>query len=372
MIISYNKKDKKVSPLTETEFKGYGIMERQDIESWVEDMPEILGEDFYIITTEYDKFDKTDERLDILAIDREGSLSIIELKRASSGKYADLQAIKYASYCSTLTLKQIIEINVEYLSKKGTEISHEEARNKIMNFISNFEFEELDGKPRIILVAAEYTPEVTATVLWLRKFELDISCVKFKPYIFNADTVVFESSIIIPLPEAKDFQIETENRSNNANLNRAQEEYLAFYTKIMENIKDKIKLPLQRHTGKKPYYQIKTNIGGIHFEWGFHGRPRSSFGVEIHFEKGAKIDNEKYYDEIIKLKDELEKSTGETLISEKNWGSRWSRIYIEKKQGNIDDGLIKWGIENMIKFVEIINKKLEELQYSKEWDATPA
>ena len=61
------------------------ILERQDIEKWVESYPEILGEELLILTTEYDKFDKTNERLDLLAIDKLGNLVIIELKRDDSG-----------------------------------------------------------------------------------------------------------------------------------------------------------------------------------------------------------------------------------------------------------------------------------------------
>ena len=360
MIISYNKKNKEINSLIETEFNDHGIFERQDIEAWIEKYPDILGEDFYIITTEHDEFNKTNERLDILAIDSEGQLTIIELKRGSTGKYADLQAIKYAAYCSTLTFKQVIELNKDYLQKKGFSKNYDDIKDAIQNFITNMEFEELSGKPRIVLVASEYTPEVTATILWLRKFELDISCIKFRPYILDDDTIVFESSIIIPLPEAKDFQIETERRTNHENITRTQEEYLNFYTKIMEGIKDKTDLKL-RQPSIKSVYQISTNVGGIHFEWGFYGRPRCGFCVQIHFEKGSKEDNIKYYSELIKYKDELERATNEEIIGEINWLSRWSRIYVRKLQGNINEELINWGIEKMIIFIKILNEKLNNM-----------
>lgn len=67
MLYIYDKKNKKFSPSEETDFRAHEIMERRDIERWVVDFPEMLGEDLFIITTEYDKFDKTKERLDILA-----------------------------------------------------------------------------------------------------------------------------------------------------------------------------------------------------------------------------------------------------------------------------------------------------------------
>ena len=70
-------------------------------------IPAILGEELLIITSEYDRFDKTNERLDLLALDKDGNLVVIELKRDDSGKNVDLQAIKYAAYCSTLRLADI-------------------------------------------------------------------------------------------------------------------------------------------------------------------------------------------------------------------------------------------------------------------------
>ena len=45
----------------------------------------ILGDDLLIIAKEFSDFDRTSERLDLLAIDRDGKLVIIELKRDRSG-----------------------------------------------------------------------------------------------------------------------------------------------------------------------------------------------------------------------------------------------------------------------------------------------
>lgn len=59
----------------------------------------------------------TRERLDLLALDKEGNLVIIENKLDDSGRDVVWQALKYASYCSTLTKEEIIRIFQEYLDK---------------------------------------------------------------------------------------------------------------------------------------------------------------------------------------------------------------------------------------------------------------
>ena len=113
----------------------------------------ILGEELLIITSEYDRFDKTNERLDLLGLDKDGNLVVIELKRDDSGKNVDLQAIKYAAYCSTLRLADLVEMYVKYQKQKGIEITSAAAQAAILDFIENDDFEECNDRPRIILVS---------------------------------------------------------------------------------------------------------------------------------------------------------------------------------------------------------------------------
>ncbi len=76
------------------------------MEEWIAMHPDILGEDLLTITTEYDGFDRTSKRLDILAVDKVGKLVVVELKRDIADAFVDLQALHYAAYSSTLTLEQ--------------------------------------------------------------------------------------------------------------------------------------------------------------------------------------------------------------------------------------------------------------------------
>lgn len=362
MIFTYDKNSNKVSVYNETDLKSHNILERQNIEKWVENYPDIVGEELLILTTEYDRFDKTDERLDLLAIDKNGNLTVVELKRDDSGKNVELQAIKYAAYCSTLSLDEVVKLYQQYLERKNGKTTEEEAKKQIIEFIDNDEFEELNDKPRIIIVSKEYRPEVTASVLWLRTFGIDITCVKLTPYEIDKNTIAFESNILIPLPEAKDYIIQSEKKENIEHAKTlSQEEYVNFYTELIEKLK--IVLPRQYPMpAPRSYYQIPTGISGVHFEWGFHGRPRSSFGVELHFEKGNKEFNKNAIEEIEKLKTELERNLGEKVIFQKDWGKNWSRLYIEKKEGKMTEELKKWAVEKMKIFIQIIQPELDRMK----------
>ncbi len=362
MLFTYDKNSKKISTYNETNLKSHGIFERQDIEKWIENCPDILGEELLIITTEYNKFDKTKDRLDALAIDKDGNLVVIELKRDDSGKNVELQAIKYAAYCSTLTLNDIAKLYRDYLLKNNKSITKDESKKQIIDFIENDNFEELSDKPRIIIVSKEFRPEVTASILWLRKFGVDITCIKLTPYKFDDNTIAFESTILIPLPEAKDFIIEAEKKENVESIRTiSQEEYINFYNELVEKLKNI--LPRQ-YAAPQPraYYQIHTGIDRVHFEWGFHGRPRSSFGVELHFEKWKREFNKSAIEKFKAFKEKLEEATGEKVIFQKDWGKNWSRLYIEKNEGKMTDELKEWAVKNMKIFIEILQPEIDKLK----------
>jgi len=362
MIYRLDKEKNRIVPCEETDFKSNNILERQHIEKWIENYPDILGEELLVITTEYDKFDKTNERLDILALDKDGILVIIELKRDDSGKYVDLQAIKYAAYCSTLRLDDICLLYQTYSNMHGKNLSDEQGREYILDFIEDEEFEEINERPRIILVARQFRPEVTASVIWLRKFGVDLSCVRLAPYDLGNGNIAFESNVIIPLPEARDYIIEAEKKDGRT-LTVSQVEYIEFYKELARRLKSRID---REYSSPQPksYYQIPTGISGIHFEWAFHGRPRSSFGVELHFEKGGRESNLGILSRIQSRVPQLEKSLQEQLKVQKEWGKNWSRLYIEKDEGQFTEELKERAVEKMAKMITELQPVLEEMDQS--------
>jgi RecB family endonuclease NucS len=83
MIFSISGTLDKAEKIPAGKFTDLNIWERKHIEQWVDDNPEILGEELLILTSEFDRFVKSSDRLDVLALDRVGNLVVIELKRDS-------------------------------------------------------------------------------------------------------------------------------------------------------------------------------------------------------------------------------------------------------------------------------------------------
>ena len=195
--------------LQPTPFVDLNVKERQHLEEWIKQNPEILGEKFLLIAAEFDKFDKSDKRLDLLMLDRGGRLAIVELKRDAAGSQADLQALRYAAFCSTMTFE---EVATSYAKSAG--LSDQEAKQKIVDFLGDPDYSRLPGEPRIVLAAGSFDdPEITSCVLWLRKFGVDITCVEITPYRMADSRLLLIPRVLIPLPEAKDYLVRVERKS---------------------------------------------------------------------------------------------------------------------------------------------------------------
>jgi len=80
----------RINPLEVKRFSDLGFTERKHLQKWLENYPQALaqgdGEELLIIQKEFDGFDDTRERLDLLPIDKDGNLVIIENKLNGSGR----------------------------------------------------------------------------------------------------------------------------------------------------------------------------------------------------------------------------------------------------------------------------------------------
>jgi CRISPR/Cas system-associated endoribonuclease Cas2 len=199
-----NVKSKALTKLNPTNFAAQNLLERYDIQEWIEKTPDILGEDLLVIGKEL--LLPSGSRLDLLAIDKNARLVIIELKRDDSGKDIDWQAIKYTSYCSNFLTEEIVYHYAIYLNS-----DEEEAKDRIDEFIDE-DVEKLNHGQRIILVSKAFHSDVISAVLWLRDYGVEIECLRLKPFLDNSGDLFLQPEKIIPLPEAKDYIIKKEKK----------------------------------------------------------------------------------------------------------------------------------------------------------------
>lgn len=183
------------------------------MEAWLVSHPGAIAEDLIVVAKEYDAFDQTSERLDILAAlaTDEGTvkLAVIELKRSGSSTTLDLQAIKYAAFVSTLDWDGVVAAHASHAG-----LSHGAADSALRTALELADGDEplVDDRPRIILVAPAFRAEVTATVLWLiDEYGLDIECVQMTAHTVGSETVL-STQTLLPLPTAEDFRIRRQQK----------------------------------------------------------------------------------------------------------------------------------------------------------------
>jgi len=181
-----------ISSLQERSFSSLGFRERDHLQEWIAKNPSILGEDLLIIQKEFAGFSDTHERLDLLALDKQGALVIIENKLDDAGKDVTWQALKYASYCSGLSRDGIRTIFQEYLTKTEPGASAEE---RLLEFFEVDDFQDLrlnqGVTQRLVLVAARFRKEVTSTVLWLMNYGVRLQC--FRATVYSQEEDLFLS-----------------------------------------------------------------------------------------------------------------------------------------------------------------------------------
>ena len=208
-------------PLIETSFEAEQLYERNDIQRRLRDRPEILEDGLFVIAEEYGDWVESNRRIDLLALDSDGRLTVVELKRSDSESLMDLQAVRYAAMVADMTLKQALEAHKIYLRNRGRDEreadDHVRARLTRENGAIRLDSE----KPRIILVSSNFSKELTTSVLWLNRTGMDITCVRLQPYK-TAGSLFLESSRIIPIPEAEDYQIRLRNREEEAQQQRQE------------------------------------------------------------------------------------------------------------------------------------------------------
>jgi len=195
-----------VSRMEELSLVDAGLKERQDLQRWIIEHPELVGTGLLLITSEFDRWEirdkKVADRLDALFLDTTGAPVVAELKRDRATDTVELQALKYAAYCSQLTLDDLVE---EYA--RGQDLSLDEARQLLLHHAPPIE----EGGPRAVkvrLIAGGFGPAVTSVVLWLRDYGLDIGCIEVSARrVAEGNQAVISARQLLPLPEAEDYLV---------------------------------------------------------------------------------------------------------------------------------------------------------------------
>ncbi|TFZ51058.1 hypothetical protein E5C26_11890 [Serratia proteamaculans] len=201
----YRVNDNEIIAVERTTFDRLGVRERQDLQSMLKRKIQVLSPNIMVVAEEFGEWEDSRRRIDLLGIDKSANLVVIELKRTEDGGHMELQALRYAAMISTITFDKLVNIFAKYLQDND---SDKEPRQTLLDFLEweSPDEDEFAQEVKIILASAEFSKELTTTVIWLNDYGLDIRCVRMRPYL-NDDQVLIDIQTVIPIPEAADYQI---------------------------------------------------------------------------------------------------------------------------------------------------------------------
>jgi hypothetical protein len=199
--------DTAIIPLKPATFGSANLWERRDLQRLLRENIEVISPDTLVISEEFREWEDSKRRIDLLGIDRDANLVVIELKRTEDGGHMELQAIRYAAMVSSMTFDRAVEVYEKFLKAQGR--VDQDGRRAILNFLDwdAPDEDQFAQDVKIVLASAEFSLEVTSSVLWLVDHGVDMCCVRLKPYSFDGRLLV-DVQQIIPLPEAAKFQIQ--------------------------------------------------------------------------------------------------------------------------------------------------------------------
>lgn len=319
-----NQQTNSIQKIEETTFKEIGASERNHLQEWIAKNPEVLcgdDESLLIIQKEFDGFNDTRERLDLLALDNNGNLVIIENKLDDSGRDVTWQGLKYVSYCASLNTEQIIDIYDAYLSS-----DEESAAQNIKDFLGLESEEELllnEGDQRLILVAHRFRKEVTSTVMWLLEKDIKIQCFKAVPFKMG-DENLLQLEQIIPLPETQEYVISLQNKEKEEKAvtkKKRKDGHLLreFWQQVQDELNNR-GFQLYDSVSAGEYFSLSKQVG-----WGKFAMclGRKGFRVELYFNRD---EDKKWFESMYQFKDELEASYPNSLIWQRLDDKKSSRI----------------------------------------------
>ena len=349
-------------------FADLKLREREHLQEWLAHTPEALGEELLVIQKEFDGFADTRERLDLLALDKEGRLVVIENKLDDSGRDVVWQALKYAAYCSNLTQKDIPAIYQKYLDRSA---QGEDAEAKLRDWLDVEDLDEVVLNPgneqRLVLIAANFRKEVTAAILWLLGHGVLAQCFRVVPYSFGEE-VFIDLQQIIPTPEAADFMIgmvakDSEQKSVEGAQRRSHKLRHAFWTQALEALREcDVKLFGNVSPSKDHWLSCGTGVSGCAYSLIFL---RNGTRVELVLQRAEASENKWLFDQLDQERAEAESRFGDSLEWLRLDDKKQSRIAFSCRFDGFNESnwpeMVAWLCEHIVRLEAAFSEPLSRL-----------
>ncbi len=307
-----------------TNFASQDIRERQDLQRLLKAQIEVLDSNLLVLAEEFGDWEDSSRRIDLLCLDRDANLVVVELKRTQDGGHMELQALRYAAMVSTMTFAKAVEV-----AGRTHGWDADTAKQAVLAFLRWDEVNEsrFAQDVRIILAAANFGKELTTAVLWLNQRNLDIRCMRLKPYRMEDGALLLDVQQLIPLPEAAQFQTCIQAKEQEGRVQRAERYDIRFrfWDALLNHANTRTNLHANRSPGAYGWVGGGIGIRGLGLNYATREED-SQAELYIDFGSGKAERNLEVFHSLEARKAELETAFGGPLEWQDLPDSRACRI----------------------------------------------
>lgn len=209
-------------------FKELNLKESDIEEFLAENLQLLAGDEENLLIVGQQVRNAQNGRSDLIAIDEDGNLVLIEIKRylediKGRKEPMEFQAIRYAANFALINdIDTLVnKIYAPYLEKRKESISDTEGKREIIqegltaieqaqrnlnNFLNRNASGNFNKKQRIILVASDFDEQTLSACAWLSTNNVDISCFKITPIEYNKEYFLSITKIL-PTTSIEDYYV---------------------------------------------------------------------------------------------------------------------------------------------------------------------
>jgi len=181
-------------------FKEYAEFGFQDehqeavLETWLENNPENIIENGSLLIIGRQVTTNLGSYIDLLAIDRQGDLVVIELKRNRTPRETLAQTLEYASFVEKLGYEQLDELFRNYTGDEPLNLAQ---HHRIYFDLVSDEAVVFNKDQRIVIVGQKITPEIHQTSTFLRNKGVRVTCLEFTFFKTDDELRLLSTSIVV-------------------------------------------------------------------------------------------------------------------------------------------------------------------------------
>lgn len=171
-----------------------GVHQEKVLEEWLESNPDGIVEDGKLLIVGRQVTTNLGSTIDLLALDREGDVVVIELKRDRTPRETLAQALEYASFAEALSAEELEVILGQYLNEESVRLAE---YHRQYFALEPDEAVSFNKDQRIVVVGQRITDEVKQTSSFLRGKGLRVTCLEFSYFESNCGLRLLSHDIVV-------------------------------------------------------------------------------------------------------------------------------------------------------------------------------